>query len=211
MAEITRPSDCNGCIDFDFVERELTPRRLMKLGIRLHLAGLPLSNTVRELDKFGVERSRKVVHDWVHKADLQPASDASLDHAALDETVIKINEQQFWLYAAVDPKTNEFLRVLLFTTITTALTQRLLRDLREKHDGKDAVFLVGHAHHLAATLQRTGLPFRPERHGNWNAVERIFREIKRRTSSFSSCFSNVDPATAEPWLQAFPVWWNSLN
>ncbi|NHX37174.1 IS6 family transposase, partial [Halolamina sp. R1-12] len=38
-----------------------------------------------------------------------------------------------------------------------------------------------------------------------------FREVKRRTSSFSNSFSNVQPTTAETWLQAFAVWWNSLN
>jgi len=31
------------------VERERTPRPFMELGIRLHLSGLSLSNTVREL------------------------------------------------------------------------------------------------------------------------------------------------------------------
>jgi putative transposase len=42
MAEITRLSECSEWIDLDFVERERTPRRLMELGIRLHLAGLSL-------------------------------------------------------------------------------------------------------------------------------------------------------------------------
>jgi len=46
MAEIARLSGHSDWIDLDFVEREWTPRRLMKLGIRLHLAGLSLSNTV---------------------------------------------------------------------------------------------------------------------------------------------------------------------
>ena len=183
----------------------------MKLGIRLHLCGLSLSKTISELEKFGVNRSRKAVHDLVQKANLQPARNASPDHVALDETVIRINGQQFWLYAAVDPETNEFLHLRLFTTTTTALTQRFLRELREKHNVSDAVFLVDHAHHLAAALQRAGLRFRPKRHGNRNTVERVFREIKRRTSSFSNSFSHVDPATAETWLQAFAVWWNSRN
>jgi len=31
-------------IELDFVEREATPRLLMKLSIQLHLAGLSLSN-----------------------------------------------------------------------------------------------------------------------------------------------------------------------
>ncbi len=102
------------------------------------------------------------MHDWVHKADLQPANGASPDHVALDETVIRINGQQFWLYAAIDPQTNGFLHARLFTTTTTALTQRFLRELCEKHDVEDAVFFVDHAQHLATAIQRTRLRFRPE-------------------------------------------------
>ena len=109
MAEIARLSGASDLIDSEFVERERTPSELMELGIRLHLAGLSLSNTIQELEEFGVERSRKTVHDWVQKADLQPTSDANPDHIALDETVVRINGQQYWLYAAVDPETNEFL------------------------------------------------------------------------------------------------------
>ncbi|WP_188884577.1 IS6 family transposase [Halarchaeum grantii] len=211
MAKIARLSGHSDWIELDFVERERTPSELMELGIRLHLSGLSLSNTVSELEKFGVERSRKAVHDWVQKADLQLATDASPDHVALDETVIRINGEQFWLYAAVEPETNEFLHLRLFTTTTTALTQKFLRELREKHDVKDAVFLVDSAQHLATALHREGLRFQTVRHGNRNAIERVFREIKRRTSSFSNSFSHVNPETAETWLQAFAVWWNSPN
>jgi len=211
MAKITRLSGRSDWIELDFVERERTPSELMKLGIRLHLSGLSLSNTIRELEKFGAKRSRKAVHDWVQKAGLQPADDASPDHVALDETVIRINGQQFWLYAAVDPDTNKFLHIRLFTTTTTVLTQHFLRELQEKHDVSDAVFLVDYAQHLATALRRAGLRFQTVRHGNRNAVERIFREVKRRTSLFSNSFSNVQPTTAETWLQAFAVWWNSLN
>ena len=95
MTEITRLSGRSDWIELDFVEREWIPSELMKLGIRLHLAGLSLSNTIRGLEKFGVKRSRKAVHDWVQKADLQPADDTSPDHVALDEAVIRINGQQF--------------------------------------------------------------------------------------------------------------------
>ena len=211
MAKTARFSGCSEWIDLEFVERERTPGELMKLGIRLHLAELSLLNQIKELEKFGVKRSRKAIHDWVQKADLQPADNANPDHVALDETVIRINGQQFWLYAAVDPDTNKFLHVRLFTTTTTALTQQFLRELRQKHDVSDAVFLVDYAKHLAAALRRAGLRFQTIRHGNRNAVERVFREVKRRTSSFSNSFSHVQPTTAETWLRAFAVWWNSLN
>ena len=46
MPENTRLSGSIDQINLAFVEREATPRLLMKLGIQLHLAGLSLSNTV---------------------------------------------------------------------------------------------------------------------------------------------------------------------
>jgi putative transposase len=211
MAEIARLTGHREWIDLDFVERERTPEWAMALGIQTHLAGLSLSNTVDLLDALGVQRSRKAIHDWVQKADLQPDTGQSPNQIALDETVIRINDEQYWLYAAADPETNHLLHVRLFSTTTTALTEMFLRELREKHDVETAVFLVDGAQHLQTALRRTGLRFQMCRHGNRNAVERIFRELKRRTSSFSNCFSHVEPETAESWLQAFACWHNATN
>jgi putative transposase len=94
-------------IEGGFVDREATPQLLMKLGIQLHLAGLSFSNTVSILEIFGVDRARSTVHNWVHKADLQPDSNRSPDHVAVDETVTQLNDEQYWLYAAVDSDTND--------------------------------------------------------------------------------------------------------
>ncbi len=44
----------------------------------------------------------------------------------------------------------------------TALTERFLRELTEKHDVEDAVFLVDGAQHLQTALRRYGLRFRYE-------------------------------------------------
>jgi len=88
MPKNARLSGCLEEIHLDFVEREATPRLLMKLSIQLHLAGLSLSNTVSILDIFGVDRARSTVHNWVHKADLQPKDGRSPNHVAVDETVI---------------------------------------------------------------------------------------------------------------------------
>jgi len=211
MPEIARLTGCTDWIDLEFVERQRTPEYAMKLGIQLQLAGLSLSNTVSILDELGVERSRKAIHDWVQKADLQPTDGQSPNHVAVDETVIRINDQQFWLYAAADPDTNELLHLRLCSTTTTALTEIFLRELRQKHDVESAVFLVDGAQHLQTALARAGLRFQTIRHGNRNAIERIFRELKRRTSAFSNCFSHVAPQTAENWLQAFAAWFNAPN
>jgi len=210
MPENARLSECLDEIDLELVGREATPQLLMKLSIQLHLAGLSLSNTVSFLEVFGVSRARSTVHNWVHKADLQPESGRSPDHVAVDETVIRIDDEQYWLYAVVDPDSNESLHTKLEPTRTNALAEMFFGDLREKHDIDDAVFLLDDATPLKEACHRHGLDFRYERHGNRNIVERIFREVKRRTDSFSNCFSHVDPATADDWLKSFAFVWNQL-
>src|SRR6056297_328059 len=152
----------NGCLDkinLEFVEREATPRLLMKLSIQLHLAGLSLSDTVSILEMFGVERARSTVHNWVHKAELQPESGRSPDHVAVDETVIRIDDEQYWLYAAVDPDSNELLHTKLEPTRTNALAEMFFGELREKHDVDNAVFLVDDATPLKEACHRHGLDF----------------------------------------------------
>jgi len=210
MLEIARLNEGSGCFELDFLEREATPQRAMKLGIRLHLAGLSLSDTVSILETFGVDRCRSTVHNWVQKADLQPTDGANPDHVAVDETVIQLDDEQYWLYAAVDPATNRLLHVRLYPTRTTAISQMFMAELRQKHRVDDALFLVDGAPWLKAACHHHGLRFRHETHGNRNSVERVFREVKRRTNQFGNCFSHAEAETVETWLQAFAFAWNQL-
>ncbi|ERG96614.1 MAG: hypothetical protein J07HQW2_03096 [Haloquadratum walsbyi J07HQW2] len=45
--------------------------------------------------------------------------------------------------------------------------------------------------------ERSFVTFQTERNRNRNAIERIFREFKYRTSSFNNCFSHAQPETFE--------------
>ena len=110
--------------------------------------------------EVGVKRNRKAVRDWVHKCDLQPADDEKPNHVTLDETVIQLGEYRYWLYTAVDPETNKILYMRLYSTTTTALIERLLQELTEKHDLNDAVCLVDGAKYLQTALRRPRLRFR---------------------------------------------------
>jgi len=124
--------------------------------------------------------------------------------------VIRIDGEQYWLYAAVDPDSNKLLHTKLEPTRTNALAEIFFGELREKHDINDAVVLVDDATALKEACRRHGRDFRYERHGNRNSAERVFREVKRRTNSFSNCFSHVDPTTADDWLRSFAFAWNQL-
>mgnify|MGYP000078863815 CR=1 FL=1 len=210
MPENDRLNGCLSDIELGFMEREATPTQFMKLGIQLHLRGLSLSNTVSVLDKFGVDRARSTVHNWVHKADLQPDEGRNPDHVAVDETVIRLNDEQYWLYAAVDTDSNNLLHTKLEPVRNNAFAHTFFTELREKHDVDDAVFLVDGAAPLKDACSRHGLDYRYEKHGNRNSVERVFREVKRRTTCFSNCFSNANRETADEWLRAFAFAWNQL-
>jgi transposase-like protein len=63
---------------------------------------------------------------------------------------------------------------------------------------------------LHAACRRHGPQFHYEKHGKRNSVERVFREVKRRTSSFSNCFSHAETESADEWLRAFAFAWNQL-
>jgi hypothetical protein len=63
MAENTRFSGCLDEINLEFVEREATPRLLMKLSIQLHLSELYFLNTVMFIYIFGLDRIRSTVHN----------------------------------------------------------------------------------------------------------------------------------------------------
>ena len=210
MPENDRLAGCLDEIELAFVEREATPRLLMKLAIQLHLAGLSLSNTVTVLEVFGVSRVRSTVHNWVHKADLQPDPGRSPDHVAVDETVIQLDGEYHWLYAAVDPDSNDLLHVRLLPMRTQAAAELFLAQLQDRHDVDDATFLVDGEQPLQEACQRRGLRFRSKKHGKRNSAERVFREVKRRTSSFSNSFSHADGTTADQWLKSFAFAWNQL-
>jgi putative transposase len=142
MNEIGRFSGRSEAIELAFVEGEATPTELMELAIHLHLGGLSLADTVAVLGRFGVSRARSTVHNWVHKADLEPKSRRDPAKVALDERFVKVNGEQFLLVAAVKPDTNVILHIRLYPSRNTALTKIFLREIKEKHVIDDAEFLV---------------------------------------------------------------------
>jgi transposase-like protein len=209
MPEFDRLSESIAWIDLSFVERDRTPEWAIQVGIRCHLAGMSLRDASQFLDELGVQRSHVAIHEWVHSADLQPISTVTADQLAVDEKMIRLHGQQFWLYGAVDPQTNEILHVSLFPTATKQTTRWFLDELHRRYQLDNVLFLVDDADYLSPVLAEDGYQFQILAHGNRNAIERVFREIERRTSSFANSFSHVELETAQDWLEAFAVYHNS--
>ena len=192
-----------------FMERRRTPEWAIQVSIRCHLAGISLRDASQHLESLGVSRSHVAVHDWVHKADLQSISTVPEVQIAIDEKMIRVNGDEHWLYGAVDPETNEIIHVSLFPSTTKHTTRWFLAELHRRCQLDDSVFLVDGANYLGTVLDDDGYRFQVISNGNQNAIERVFSEIERRTSSFANSFSHVTLETAESWLEAFAVCHNS--
>lgn len=128
-----------------------------------------------------MDRCRSTVHYWMKNADLEPCSGRSPATIALDETVVKIDGEQYWLFAAVNSEPTVILHVGPYSTRTTVAMKLFLNEFQENHDIDDAQFFVDGAPWLRAGLFELGMHFRYETHGDRNPVERVFQEIQRRT------------------------------
>jgi len=124
--------------------------------------------------------------------------------------VIRIDGEQYMLHAAVDPDSNELPHTKPESTRINALAEIFFDELKQKHDVEDTLFLVDNAAPPKEACRRHALDLRYEHHGDRNCVERVFREVKRRTDYFSNCLNHVDPATDDDWLGSFAFAWNQL-
>ena len=114
-----------------------------------------LSNTVSFLEVFGVDRVRSTVHNWVHTADLQPETRRSPNHVAVDETAIQLDDEQYWLYAAVDQESNNLLHTKLEPTRNNAFVDLFFAELCEKHNVDDAIFSLMAQLHFSELVRNT--------------------------------------------------------
>ena len=73
--------------------------------------------------------------------------------------MIQIDDEQYWLYAAVDPDSNDLLHRKLEPTRTNVIADQFFAELREKHDVDDAIFLVDGAVPLHRACEKHGLDF----------------------------------------------------
>lgn len=131
-----------------------------KFGIKSDLS--MLSNTNDFIADLGVQRNRKTIHDWAQRIDLQLELSQAPNEVALDQTEIRIGDQQYWLYAATDPATNELPHVRLVAVTTTVLPQEFLPGSCEKHAVETAEFPIDNAQKLQTKLLQASHQFQTD-------------------------------------------------
>jgi transposase-like protein len=109
---------------------------------------------------------------------------------AVDETVLKVNGQICYLWAAIDVDTNEVLAVYASRGRGIPSAIKFLKKVLDSCEGKPVIVDKGPWYRWA--FERLGLEYRHERFGMRNRVERFFRYLKERTMVFHHKMSAKD-------------------
>jgi transposase-like protein len=102
---------------------------------------------------------------------------------AVDETVLKVNGQTCYLWAAIDVDTNEVLALCASKGRGIPSAVKFLRKVLDSCEGKP-VIVVDRGPWYRWALERLGMTYFHETFGKRNRIERWFRELKNRTKRF---------------------------
>jgi transposase-like protein len=159
-------------------------------SVILFTAGLSLRDLSERLCLTGA--SRKSVRIWVHRfSSLFKPSKRARRLVAVDETVLKVNGQTCYLWAAIDVDTNEILAVYASRGRGIPCAVKFLRKVLDSCEGKP-VIVVDRGPWYRWALERLGITYFHEAFGERNKIERWFRELKERTKRF---YNNVNSKT----------------
>jgi transposase-like protein len=159
----------------------------MLYSVIIFTAGLSLRDLSERLCLTGA--SRESVRTWVHRfSSLFRPSRRVRRLVAVDETVLKVNGQTCYLWAAIDVDTNEILALYASRGRGIPNAIKFLKMVLRSCDGK-LIVVVDRGPWYRWALERLGITYFHEIFGNRNRIERLSRELKERTKRF---YNNVN-------------------
>jgi putative transposase len=194
-------------------ERERTPPIVVLFATYLYLAGLAFSYRRVEafLENLHVRRSHEAVRQWVQRfgASMKGYFEAGeADVAVIDETKIKIGNQWYWLWAAIEPHRRKVLSMALTQTRNGLIARSLLKDLKRRY-GRLKIITDGAGWYpwAARTLE---MEHEDMSGGIRNYVERLIETIKDRIRVFDKYFPCRcgNPSHVTNFLRLFVLYYN---
>lgn len=184
-------------------ERQRTSNRTRALGITLHHLGLSLRDVETVLGSFE-PRSHEAVRQWHDQAEHLFDVEAKQRRAvAVDETVVKLGTERWYLWAVVDVDTWEILAVALTQGQSGVDAIGVLRRALEACEDEPVV-LADHAPWYQVACQRLGLKLDQHTFGERNPVEQWFGILKQRVKRFYRRWpANASREQMGRWLRGF--------
>ena len=175
----------------------------------LYFFGLSLRKTSEFLSLFE-EISHESVRIYYHKLKevLKQPKKKKRRLIAIDETKLKLEDKQIFVWSAVDVDTDECLAIWASEGRTSFHAYVFLREVLKYCENKPDVVVDKGFWYLWA-LKRLGLKYRHETFGDRNAVERFFFRLKERTKRFWNRFPfNSSFTSVQSWLESFMAFYN---
>src|SRR5512134_2757459 len=172
-------------------ERNRTSTIVIMYSLYLYFLGLSLRNTSKALTIFkDQKRSYVSVWNWIQKFGSYPIYKRKRVTAfIIDETVIQIGNQHFWLWIAIEPIHSSVLGIYISEERNMLVAENFIRSLVEKY-GKHTVYtdggtwyheacsVIGLKHYLHSPLEKS-------------LMERVNQYFKDRIESFDDYYPQV--------------------
>ena len=178
-------------------------------SLYLYFLGLSLRNTSNALEPFkDQQRSHVAVWDWIQRfGSYQIYSKRKRVSAfIIDETVIQIGNQNFWLWLCIEPVHKSILGIHISEARNMFVAENFIRSLVEKY-GRHTVYTDGGTwypqacnflhlkHHLHSSLEKS-------------LIERIMQHFKDRTEAFDDYYPCINNKNRDCNLQHVYNWIN---
>ncbi|AEA46217.1 IS6 family transposase [Archaeoglobus veneficus] len=179
------------------------------LAALLYFFGLSLRKTSDFLSLFE-EISHESVRIYYHrlKTVLKQPEKKKRRLVAIDETKIKLEKKQIFVWAAIDVDTMECLAIWASGGRGSFEAYVFLREVLKHCENKPEIVVDRGFWYLWA-LKRLGLRYRHETFGRRNAVEGFFSRFKERTKRFWNRFPfRSSFVSVQSWLESFMAFYN---
>ena len=174
------------------------------LSALLYFYGLSLRKTSKFISLFQ-QISHESVRIYYHriKRVLKPPEKKERRLIAVDETKLKLEDEQIFVWSAIDVDTKECLFIWATDGRSSFHAYVFLKEALKYCENKPEV-VVDRGFWYKWALQRLGLKYKHESFGERNAVEGFFSLLKNRTKRFFNRFpfrSSFD--SVQSWLENF--------
>jgi len=199
----------------DYVKATKVSRRNRKnvelkiLAALLYFFGLSLRKTSDFLSLFE-EISHESVRIYYHrlKKVLKRPRKKLRRLIAIDETKLKLENNQIFVWTALDVDSEECLAIWASEGRTSFHAYVFLREVLKYCENRPEVVVDGGFWYRWA-LKRLGLSYEHETFGRRNSVERFFFKLKERTKRFWNRFPfNSSFISVQSWLESFMMFYN---
>jgi len=189
-------------------ERNRVPVDLKVLGLAMHFQTSSLRRTARVLSEY-CRVSKTAVWKWIVKLRdrLKVASERKPRwFIAVDETGVKVNGQQYWVYSALDIDNNELISMRVYPTRNMYTSESFLKGVLKHCEGRPE-FIVDRAPWLKESLIELGLTHQHRTFGPRSLVESSFSSFKQRTKIFFNKITvNLKHDKHLRWRRAIECW-----